>query len=168
MHICQFQNYQNPTIGALSCVSELSEVGDAGWWLVGAVAAWWLRLSPPVAGPWAVGLSDVSECGLGASSPQPPAAACLGSRPPPQCAKKSRAVCLCPHPFNTGNCNEGIACHKESLGIQKRLWKDHLSIGQNYYCMATVYHNMGCKEEALRSIFKALDIIERYPTEFYN
>eukprot|EP00057_Strongylocentrotus_purpuratus_P001917 XP_003723481.1 PREDICTED: uncharacterized protein LOC100889376 [Strongylocentrotus purpuratus] len=71
----------------------------------------------------------------------------------------------CVHARLDGNCKEGIACHQESIKIQKRLWKDHLNIGRNYYCMALVYQNMGCKEQALRCVFQALDIIERLCTQ---
>ncbi|XP_041478756.1 uncharacterized protein LOC121426468 isoform X2 [Lytechinus variegatus] len=71
----------------------------------------------------------------------------------------------CTHARLAGNCREGIACHMESIEIQKRLWKDHLNIGRNYYCMAMVYHNMGYKEQAVQCVSQALEIIERLCTQ---
>ncbi|XP_063954155.1 uncharacterized protein LOC129259216 [Lytechinus pictus] len=71
----------------------------------------------------------------------------------------------CTHARLAGNSIKGISCHEQSIEIQKRLWKDHLNIGENYYCMAMVYHNMGYKEHAVRYVLQALEIIERLCTQ---
>ncbi|XP_071511693.1 uncharacterized protein [Diadema antillarum] len=71
----------------------------------------------------------------------------------------------CVHARLDGNLKEGIACHEESIRTQRQLWDDHLNIGQNLYCLAIVYQQLGRKDDATRCAFQSLKIMERLCTQ---